>query len=152
MLDDVERRRFLVQPAGEDALPALLGVAHVELDEGAGQRLDFPRRAGLAGAQPDDDVAHPHRLAGLQAEVARQAVALVEQAQHRDPLRHRRRPGGQGGHRLGNVDRARLARILGVGGFAFPAGLLSAGPDQNGESDEGAGAARAHASSGAQAS
>ena len=51
VLDDVERRRFLVEPAGEDPLPVPVGPLHIELDEGAGQLLRLPRRGRLAGAQ-----------------------------------------------------------------------------------------------------
>jgi hypothetical protein len=91
-----------------------LRIAHVELDEGAGQLLYLPGRAGLAGAQANHDVADPHRLAGLEREVAGEAVALVEQAQHRDPLRHRSRPRRLGGDRLRNVDRPGLARRLAI--------------------------------------
>jgi hypothetical protein len=79
------------------------------LDERAGEPLRLPRGGGLAGAQPDDRVADPHRLAGLQGEVLREAVALVEEAEHRDPLAHRRRAGDLGGHRLRYVDRLRAA-------------------------------------------
>jgi hypothetical protein len=92
MLDDVERRRFLVQPAREDPLPLAVGAFDVDLDEGACQRLVLPRRGGLAGAQPDDDVLDPHRLAGPQRDVADDPVALVQQAEDGDPLRHRRHP------------------------------------------------------------
>jgi len=60
VLDDIQAGRFLVEPAGEDPLELALRVAHVDLDEGAGQLLDLPRRGRLAGAQPHDDVADPH--------------------------------------------------------------------------------------------
>jgi hypothetical protein len=89
-----------------------LGIAHVELDEGARQLLYLPGRAGLAGAQADDDVADPHRLAGLERQIAGEAVALVEQAQNRDPLRHRSRARHLGGDGLRNVDRPGLGRGL----------------------------------------
>jgi hypothetical protein len=92
VLDDVERRRFLVQPAREHSAPAPVGALDIELDECAGQRLAFPRRGRLAGPQADDDVLDPHRLAGLQGDVADDAVALVQQPEHGDPLRHRRDP------------------------------------------------------------
>jgi hypothetical protein len=105
VFDDVEPRRFLVKPARKDPLEAALGVANVELDEGAGQLLDFPRRRCLASAQPDDDVAEPDRLARPHGELARNAVALVEEADHRHALRHRRGAGCKLGHRLRNVDR-----------------------------------------------
>jgi hypothetical protein len=125
MLDDVERGRFLVEPAREDA-PELLapGFAHVELDEGAGQLLHFPGRARLAGAQTDDHVADPYRLARPQGQVARNAVALVEQSQHRDALRHRGGAGRLASHGLRDVDGVGL-RFRGV----LPVLLLgAAGP------------------------
>jgi hypothetical protein len=110
MLDQVERRRFLVEPAGKAAMELALRVAHVELDEGSGQLLHFPGRGRFAGAQPDDRVADPDRLARLQRQVLGQAVALVEKAEHGDPLRHRRRPRRLGGHGLRDIDRPRLGR------------------------------------------
>jgi len=90
VLDDVERRRFLVEPAREDAPPARIAPLDVELDEGAGQRLGLPRRARLAGAQPHHDVADADRLPRLHRQIALEPVALVEQADDRDTIRHRR--------------------------------------------------------------
>jgi hypothetical protein len=92
MLDDVERRRFLIDPARKDALPAAAGLLHIQLDERAGQFLIFPRRARFAGAQADDRVPDLDRLARLQGQVADDAVALVEEAQNRDSIGHRRYP------------------------------------------------------------
>ncbi len=103
MFDHVQRRRLAIQPAREDALELTLGIANVDLDERAGERLHFPRRGRLAGAQPHDDVADPHRLAGTQREIAREAVALVEEPEHGDSLRHGRRPRLDIGHRLRDV-------------------------------------------------
>jgi hypothetical protein len=105
VLNGVERRRLLVEPAGEDPAELAVGAAHVELDESAGQLLDLPGRGRLAGAQPHDGVADPHRLAGPECQVALEAVALVEQADHGDPLRHRRRARRELVHRLGDIDR-----------------------------------------------
>ncbi|CUS45330.1 hypothetical protein MGWOODY_Smn1184 [hydrothermal vent metagenome] len=51
----------------------------------------LPRRGLLAGAQADDHIADAHRLARLERDFARRAVPLVEQPDHRDTLRHRRR-------------------------------------------------------------
>jgi hypothetical protein len=59
VLDDVERRRLLVEPAREAAAEVAVSVADEDLDEGAGQLLSLPRRGRLAGAQPDDDVLDP---------------------------------------------------------------------------------------------
>jgi hypothetical protein len=65
----------------------------VDLDEGARQLLCFPWRSGFAGEQPYGDVLDPHGLAGPQSKVADDAVALVEETQHGDPLGHRRNSG-----------------------------------------------------------
>jgi hypothetical protein len=92
MLDDIERRRLLVQPARENAVPALVRLLDVELDERAGQLFLFPRRGRLARAEPDDEVLPAGRLAGVERDILDDAVALVEDPQHRDPLRHRRHP------------------------------------------------------------
>jgi hypothetical protein len=97
VLDDVERRPLVEQPPREHAPPAPVGLDHIDLDEGAGILLDFPRRGLLARLQPHDDVADPCRLAGLEPDLARIAVALVEQAEHGDAVAHRRG---------GGVDRA----------------------------------------------
>jgi hypothetical protein len=92
VLDDVERRRFLVEPAREDALELAARVANVDLDEGAGKLLDLPGRGGFASAQPHDHVFGPGCLSRPKRELPHLAVALVEQPQHRDALRHRRGP------------------------------------------------------------
>ena len=89
MLDDIQRRRLLVEPAREDPPPALVGLFDVELDERPGERRTFPRRSRFACAQADDDVADAQGLAGLHGQVADDAVALVEQADHCDALGHR---------------------------------------------------------------
>jgi hypothetical protein len=105
VLDHVERRRLPVEPAREDAAELAVRTAHLELDEGAGQLLDLPGCGRLAGPQADNHIADPDGLAGPQRQVAPQAVTLVEEANHRDPLRHRGRPGRELGHRLRNIDR-----------------------------------------------
>jgi hypothetical protein len=88
VLDDVERRRFFVDPPREDPVPALVRPLHVKLYEGAGQLLVFPRRGRLASAQAHDRVVHPNRLARLQSQIPDYAVALVEETEHRDALGH----------------------------------------------------------------
>jgi hypothetical protein len=150
VLDDVERGRFAVQPAGEDALPASLRVAHVELHERAGQLLHLPRGGRLAGAQPHDGIADPHRLAGLQGQVPGNAVALVEEAEHRHALRHRRRPGRDRGDGLGNVDRPGLAHRLAIARLILPSAAIAAGKRCG--KDEGGAERKPHARSGVQAS
>ena len=107
MLDHVEGRRFLVKPARKDALPLAVGPLDVDLDEGAGQLFQFPGRRRFAGPQANDDIFHPHRLAGLQGQIADDAVAFVEQADHGGTFRHWRHarlvdpgPRNVGGHRI----------------------------------------------------
>jgi hypothetical protein len=121
VLDDVERRRLLVEPAGEDPPELAVRAAHVELDEGTGQLLDFPGGGRLAGAQPHDHVADPDRLARPQRQVALEPVALVQQADHGDALRHRRRARSQLGDGLGHVDRL----VLDLG-LALPVRIVRA--------------------------
>ena len=104
MLDDVERRRFPVEPARKDAAELAIRAAHVQLHEGAGILLVLPGRGGLAVAQPDDHLADAHGLAGPESQIAFETVALVEQADHRDALGHGRRAGGELLHRLRHVD------------------------------------------------
>jgi hypothetical protein len=120
VLDHVERRRFLVQPAGKDTGPAPVRLLDIDLDESAGEFLQLPRRGRLAGAQAHDHVLPPHRLARVQSDVLDDAVALVEDAEGCDPLAHRgdarlidaRRRGGVHDHRL----RAILLVTAGAGG------------------------------------
>jgi hypothetical protein len=69
-----------------------VGPKAIDLDEGAGQLFGFPWRGRFTCPQADRDILDPHRLAGLQRQVADNAVALVEQADHRDALGHRRHP------------------------------------------------------------
>ena len=88
MLDHVERRRFLVDPAGEDPPPAFVRLLHVELKESTGQSLIFPWSGGFAGAKANDGIADPHGLAGPHREVADDSVALVEEADDCDTVRH----------------------------------------------------------------
>jgi hypothetical protein len=151
VLDDVERRRFLVQPAGEGAVELPARVADVELDERAGQLLRLPRRGGLAGAQADDDVADPDRLARLQGQLLRNTVALVEQAENGDPLRHRRRPRRFGRHGLRNIDGPRLGGRL-VVALGAAAALAATGQGEPGcDEGEERPQRRPHAWSGVQA-
>ncbi len=148
MLDDVERRSLLIEPAGEDPLPAALGIADVELDEGARQRLHLPGRGRFAGAQPDDRISHPNRLAGLEGQRARDSVALVEKPDHCDPLRHWSGPGHRGRDGLRDIDGARFAD-----GLTVALGLLlgaAAAPGKRGRKDENG--AEPHPWSGVQAS
>jgi hypothetical protein len=148
VLDCVEPRRFLVEPAGEDP-PEILGsgIADVDLNEGAGQLLHLPGRRRLAGTQPHDDVAGPHRLPWVEREFAHLAIALVEQPQHRDPLRHRRGAGRKLGDGLRNVDGLDFFRILLV---LLLRALRGAGGEGKQCREQGDRAARRHAQSGVQ--
>ena len=92
MLDHVERRGFLVEPAGKGPVPPPIGLLDVELDEGPRQLLWFPRSGGLAGAQANDHVLPADGLAGMESDVLNDPVALVEDPEDRDALRHRRDP------------------------------------------------------------
>jgi len=148
---------FLEQPAREGAAPFVAAaLQQVELDEGAGLLFRFPGRGGLAGAQPHDGIAHAQGLARLQRESAREAVALVEQAQFRLALRHWR--AGQFGGGLGQPLVGGELLLIGlVGGIAGAFGRPAATGEHRGEADENQPSARrggpqpGHAS-GAQAS
>jgi hypothetical protein len=79
VLHDITVGPVAEQPAGKIAPPFAIGAAtHVELHERARVLHIFPRRAGFAGLQAHDRVTHPHRFAGLERQIAGQAVALVE--------------------------------------------------------------------------
>jgi hypothetical protein len=67
-----------------------VGPESVDLDICSGQLLGFPGRGRLASAQPHGDVLDSHGLSRPQRKVANYPVPLVEQPQHRDPLRHGR--------------------------------------------------------------
>jgi hypothetical protein len=89
----------------------------VDLDESAGQLLLFPRRSRLARPQADDQVLPAGRLAGVQGHGLDDAIALVEDAQQRDALRHRCDPAITIG-RGGDLPRPRQRNILLVLAFA----------------------------------
>jgi hypothetical protein len=140
VLDDVERRRFLVEPAGEHPAPLAVGPLDVELDERAGERLRLPRRGGFARAQPHDDVLPPHRLAGTKRDVLDDAVALVEDAKNGDALRH--------GCHAGLVDARRHTRVAtGLRAIA----LVAAAAGGKGEREDGC-SGKTHVYSGIQGS
>jgi hypothetical protein len=90
VLDDVERGRFLVQPAGEHAAPGFVGPLDVDLDEGAGELLFLPWGGGFARAKAHDHVLPLRRLARVQRNLSHDSVALVEHSKDRNALRHRR--------------------------------------------------------------
>jgi hypothetical protein len=59
-----------------------------DLDEGAGQLIGFIGLGLVAGADLDDQVPHADALTRQQAEITREAVALVEHADDGDALGH----------------------------------------------------------------
>jgi hypothetical protein len=88
----------------------LVRLLDVDLDEGAGELLLFPRGCRLARSQAHDHVFPADRLAGVKSHVLDDAVPLVEDAEHGGTLRHR-------GHaalpvrRRGGLTRRRQGRI-----------------------------------------
>jgi hypothetical protein len=92
-------------------MPALVGLLHVDLDECAGQLLLFPRRARLARAKANDNVLPARRLAGMESDILDDPVALVENTQNGNPLRHRSHAALAVGCR-GDLSRLGRGRIL----------------------------------------
>jgi hypothetical protein len=114
MLDDVERRRFLVNPTGEHPPPARIRLLNVELKESAGKLFILPRRGRFTSAQAHDHIFYANRHSGLHLKIPDDAVALVEQADHRDPVLHRCDADllpGTGG-RFGKLDPVALVLVL----------------------------------------
>jgi len=138
MLDGVERRAFLVQPAREYPPPAAIALFDVQLDEGARQPLILPRRARLARAQPHHRVAHADRLPRTKPNIADDTVALVEQPEHRDPFGHRRHAHRRL-DRARHIDRHRITVIRGA--LTIAALVASASEHQRRDRDRN----RAHA-------
>jgi hypothetical protein len=66
----------------------LIGLQDVNLDKGARQPLLLPWRRRFTGAQPNDHVLPPRRLAGMQRDILNDAIALVEDAEHGHALCH----------------------------------------------------------------
>jgi hypothetical protein len=97
VLHDIERRTLLVKPAGKGARELAVGAANIDLRKRAGQLIGLPRRGLLTRAQPHDHFARTHRLPRLERQLARRAITLVEQAQHRHPLGHRSDAGDRRG-------------------------------------------------------
>ena len=117
MLDDVERRGFLVQPSGEDAVPPLVGLLHIYLNERTRQLLWLPGSRCFTCPKPDDHVLPASRLAGVQRDILDDAVTLVENAKHRHALRHWRHP-SLAVSRRGGLARGRKGRVLLLGALA----------------------------------
>jgi hypothetical protein len=142
VLDDVERRRFLVEPAREDTVPFAVGLLHVDLHEGAGQLLLFPRRGRLAGTQPHQQVLPPDRLPRVERDVLGDAVALVENAEHCDALCHRRDAGLLRCRRRSAIGHRLLALLL----------LLPAAASRERQCKQDRSSSRSHVYSGIQGS
>jgi hypothetical protein len=101
VLDHVQRRRFLVEPAREHPVPSLVRPLNVDLHESAGELLFLPRRRRLARAQAHEQILPSRRLAGVERNRLYDSIALVEDAEHCNALRHGRHaalPGRRDGH------------------------------------------------------
>lgn len=70
VLDCIERRRFLEQPAGKDLAPFVIAAVDNDLHESAGIGLGLPRGGRLAGLQPHDEIADAHSLARFHHKIA----------------------------------------------------------------------------------
>jgi hypothetical protein len=115
VLDDVAFRPILEQPAGEDPAPILRPVIeHDQLNKSAGFLGHFPLGRAFTGAQADDRAADADAFTGFQCDIADEAVALVEEAEHGHTLLHRRDAGihiiRAGRARLGQRARFRRRR------------------------------------------
>jgi hypothetical protein len=66
----------------------LVRLLHVDLYKRSGKLFLFPRRGRLAGAKPNDHILPPRRLAWMKSDILDDAVALVEDPEHRHSLRH----------------------------------------------------------------
>jgi hypothetical protein len=135
MLDHVERRRLLVEPTRKRAVPALVRPLHVDLNERASQLFGFPGRRRFARTQAHDHVLPADRLAGAQGDVLDDPVALVEEAEDGDALRHRR------------DSRLRFRRRLirrGSRGIAPAAAALASGKRERGKAEQISGAAQGY--------
>ena len=106
MLDNVERRRFQVNPTRKHPAELLVRAFDIELQERARQLLGLPRRGRFARRHPHDRITDAQRIAGLHLQIGGDAVALVEQSDHGGTFGHRRRSLGA---YFGRGDRARSA-------------------------------------------
>ena len=69
-------------------MPRLVRALDIQLDESAGEFFILPRRGCFTGTKPNDRIVDADRLSGLELEIANDAVALVQEAKDRNPLRH----------------------------------------------------------------
>jgi uncharacterized membrane protein YfbV (UPF0208 family) len=91
VLDDVERGRFLEQPAGKHRAPGELRVSRralfdKHLHKGPGLGRIFPRQRALAGVYLDHDIAKAARFAAFHHQILAEVVALVQQADGGDAI------------------------------------------------------------------
>jgi hypothetical protein len=91
MLDQIERRRILEQPAGKHLVPGecVAGFGPLfnkHLNKGPGFGRLLPRQRTLAGCQPDHQIAQLPGLARFHHQVLRQVIALVEHADGGDAV------------------------------------------------------------------
>lgn len=63
-------------------------IEHDQLHECARFLRPFPLSRALARAQPHDGTANADAFTGFQRNVAHEAIAFVEEAEHSDALRH----------------------------------------------------------------
>jgi hypothetical protein len=117
---------------------------HIDLNEGAGQLFLFPRRRRLARPQPHHDVFPADRLAGVKHHVLNESIALVEDCDHRNPLRHWRHPGRTFAERPGGMGLTCRCRAISV---ARPAAAGKRDRGRGGKQDR---AAELHCYSGIQ--
>jgi len=148
VLDHVEARRVLEQPARKDAAPFRLRIGvgaleYVDLDESPRLGRLFPWRGALASGQTDHDIADAAGFAGRHFQIAADVVALVEQAEHSHALFHRRADAAVRYRR-----RTRAGELLGnFGCFGFGLGRFAgARREQRDQQQDRESAARFHAS------
>lgn len=129
-------------------------IEHDQLDKCPGLLRIFPLRRPLAGAQAHDCTADADALARFQGYVPDQTIALVQQAEHRDPVFHCRDTGigvllSGGSTRLGDgtiVGRRRW------GGFALTiASCQRQGHPRHQNRQRRSGSEKAHVASGVHA-
>jgi hypothetical protein len=95
VLDHIECRRILEQPAGKDLVPGELflgglAILHEDLDEGTLFLRPFPGQGLLTRRHLDREVADAPGLARFHLQILRQVVALVENAESNDTVLVRR--------------------------------------------------------------
>ena len=117
MQHDVVVRPLLVEPAGEGPPPLGVGSAHVQLNEGAGQLLRFPRRGSLAGRQADDRIAdaRKEKESAIDAQDFEKAASLRDKEKQLVAERAEREKQWRSGDMdvVAEVDDEQIAEVLG---------------------------------------